>query len=74
MNSVTYTILTLLKKTSGHLSGTHIGKDLHISRSAVWKHISLLRDRGYDIESVPRRGTFCAPAPMLPGRRRSLPC
>ncbi len=56
MNSVTYAILTLLKEANTHLSGTWIGRELRISRSAVWKHISLLREQGYDIESVPRRG------------------
>jgi BirA family biotin operon repressor/biotin-[acetyl-CoA-carboxylase] ligase len=73
MNSVTYTILKLLKDADSPLSGTQIGSDLGISRSAVWKHISLLREQGYDIESVPRRGHSLHAGPDTPWVKEVTP-
>lgn len=40
----------------GYVSGEAISRKLKISRSAVWKHIVKLRERGYEIEASPRRG------------------
>lgn len=37
-------------------SGEAIGEKLHITRSAVWKHIVKLRERGYQIDATPRHG------------------
>ena len=39
-----------------HISGEELGKRLNVSRSAVWKHINELRNRGYIIDSSPRSG------------------
>ncbi len=50
-------ILELLYGNSGRwLSGEEISRNLGISRTAVWKHINLLRESGYDIESSSRHG------------------
>lgn len=50
-------ILKLLHKNSAEwLSGEEISRDLGISRTAVWKHIKLLREAGYEIESSSRHG------------------
>src|SRR3990172_3576194 len=50
-------ILKLLKENRGdYTSGTEIGKDLDLSRTAVWKHIEGLRKAGYNIEAVPSFG------------------
>lgn len=50
-------ILKLLKENRGdYLSGTEIGKNLDLSRTAVWKHIGSLRDAGYNIEATPNLG------------------
>lgn len=38
------------------ISGEEISKQLGISRTAVWKHINALKEQGYDIESVNRKG------------------
>lgn len=56
MNQTTGSVLDLLRRARGHLSGEAIGRDLGISRSAVSKHIAALRGSGYDIESTTRRG------------------
>ncbi|GAK11194.1 LOW QUALITY PROTEIN: biotin-protein ligase [Geomicrobium sp. JCM 19039] len=37
-------------------SGQEISDHLNVSRTAVWKHIESLRQEGYGIEAVPRRG------------------
>ncbi len=51
------TILELFKNRPDHfLSGADVCRKLGISRTAVWKHISQLRDNGYEIEAIPSRG------------------
>ncbi len=39
-----------------HISGEELGKRFNISRTAVWKHINELRNRGYKIDSSPKSG------------------
>ncbi|MDP6630395.1 MAG: biotin--[acetyl-CoA-carboxylase] ligase [Kiritimatiellia bacterium] len=66
MNASTDQIVRMLREREQWVSGEEIGADLGISRSAVSKHIGLLRDVGYEIGSSPRRGyIFCA-APNVP--------
>ncbi len=48
-------VLSLLKEEE-YVSGERISRILDISRTAVWKHIESLREEGYVIDSVPRRG------------------
>lgn len=48
-------VLSLLKQDE-YVSGEKISQGLHISRTAVWKHVEALREEGYVIDSVPRRG------------------
>lgn len=49
-------------------SGQVISEKLNITRSAVWKHIVKLRERGYVIEAIPRHGYRLAGRPdkLLP--------
>jgi BirA family biotin operon repressor/biotin-[acetyl-CoA-carboxylase] ligase len=49
-------ILDILKETNRSVSGQFIAKRLGISRTAVWKHISILQKDGYLIESRPNFG------------------
>jgi BirA family transcriptional regulator, biotin operon repressor / biotin---[acetyl-CoA-carboxylase] ligase len=56
MNDPVLALLDLLRRHDGPLSGEEAGRALHITRSAISKHIATLRRRGYDIESGPRRG------------------
>lgn len=51
-----YKILELLKSESGFISGEEIGRILNISRSAVWKNISKLKEFGYNITSSTNKG------------------
>lgn len=51
-----YRILELLRRQEGFLSGEEIGRELSITRAAVWKGIKKLREEGYEIEAVTNRG------------------
>jgi BirA family biotin operon repressor/biotin-[acetyl-CoA-carboxylase] ligase len=47
------------------VSGEQLGKRLHISRTAIWKHINELRENGYQIDSSPRLGYSLIEIPDL---------
>lgn len=50
-------ILRLLQESYGqHLSGEQISRELGITRAAVWKHIQALREEGFSIEAITRKG------------------
>lgn len=49
-------ILHILKNASDFLSGEDLSKELGVSRTAVWKHIKILRAEGYLIESITKKG------------------
>lgn len=38
------------------ISGENISKELGISRAAVWKHINYLKENGYEIEAINKKG------------------
>ncbi|MBF0194243.1 MAG: biotin--[acetyl-CoA-carboxylase] ligase [Magnetococcales bacterium] len=58
------------KPVSGHL----LGKELGISRAAVWKRIEGLRKSGYKIESYPRKGYVLVAEPDTPTARAVGSC
>ena len=43
-----------------------MAQTLGVSRQAVWKEINALRERGYEIESVPNRGYRSSATPAFP--------
>lgn len=50
-------ILQILKRNcEGFISGEDISEEFNVSRSAIWKHMNTLKEEGYEIESVPRKG------------------
>jgi len=50
-------ILRVFRQRPGqYISGEEISQTLGISRTAVWKHIRLLREQGYGIEAATSRG------------------
>ena len=50
-------LLELFEMHKGeYLSGQTIAEDLGISRTAIWKQIHALKEEGYDIESVKKKG------------------
>lgn len=58
-------ILNLLKKQE-FISGEYLAQQLEISRTAVWKHVQLLKNQGYEIESVKHKGYRLISCPDLP--------
>lgn len=46
----------ILDNNREFISGEEISKQLGISRSAVWKHIKSLKEEGYNIESINKKG------------------
>lgn len=49
-------ILQALEQADGYLSGQELSGMLGVSRTAVWKAIEKLREEGYQIEAVTKRG------------------
>lgn len=49
-------ILKLLKQSDAYLSGEELSQQFGVSRTAIWKYINQLREEGYEIESVTRKG------------------
>jgi BirA family biotin operon repressor/biotin-[acetyl-CoA-carboxylase] ligase len=61
------TILNLFRQSpEAYLSGERLSELLGVSRTAVWKQISHLRQLGYLIEAVPSRGYRLQGDPNLP--------
>lgn len=48
--------LRALQENGGYLSGEALSEQLDISRVAVWKAITALREQGYEIDSVTGKG------------------
>ena len=46
----------ILDNNKEFISGEEISKRLGITRSAVWKHIKSLKEEGYNIESINKKG------------------
>lgn len=50
-------ILNYLKENENRfISGEEISRKLNITRASVWKYINSIKDEGYNIESVSRKG------------------
>lgn len=49
-------ILEILKAEAGYISGQAMSKRLGISRTAVWKYMNGLKEEGYVIDSVNKKG------------------
>ena len=49
-------VLEYLRGANGYLSGQEISHRCGVSRTAVWKAVESLRQDGYIIDSVTRRG------------------
>ena len=62
-------ILDILRMNSQEpVSGEALSTQLKISRTAVWKHIQVLKKEGYAIEALPKKGYVLTSVPdkMLP--------
>lgn len=65
MHSKAAAILNLFRTEPGYVSGEFLSRELGVSRTAVWKHISALRNSGYRIEAVSSRGYRLISSPDL---------
>lgn len=66
-------ILRDLKEQADFVSGQRLAETHGLSRTAVWKRINILKQHGYEIESLPRRGYRLKSVPdlLLPAEIRS---
>lgn len=51
-----YLILEELKRQTHYVSGEDLASKLNITRQALWKHITTLQQKGYQIVAVPHLG------------------
>lgn len=51
-------ILKKLKESENKefISGEKLSEEFHMTRSGIWKYMNMLKEEGYIIESVPKRG------------------
>ncbi len=49
-------IIALLQESDDYVSGEEMSQTLGISRAAIWKHIHALKEEGYEILSVSKKG------------------
>ncbi|MGH8335246.1 MAG: biotin operon repressor, partial [Gammaproteobacteria bacterium] len=55
MSQTAHAIIRRLADGAFH-SGEQLARALHISRSAVWKHVRQIKSRGLEVFSIPGRG------------------
>lgn len=56
-------ILSCLRNAGGYVSGQQLCERLGVSRTAVWKAVNRLKEEGYRIESVSRKGYLLVESP-----------
>ncbi len=70
-------LVEILLSAKAPISGEEMGRTLGLSRTAVWKAVRRLRDLGYEVNAVPRKGYLLQ---TIPDRlysvvlRRNLKC
>lgn len=61
-------LIALLARHSGYLSGQEMSQELGVTRGAIWKELSALREQGWPISSSTRLGyRLDGPPPTLSG-------
>ncbi len=59
-------IIKLLKENENHfISGEKISENLGITRAAIWKYMKAIKEDGYEIEAVSRKGYKLISSPDL---------
>src|SRR5699024_12241295 len=57
MSSTRQKLIDLLSDAgTNYISGQYLSDTLNISRSAVWKHMNVLKEDGYEIEAKAKKG------------------
>ncbi|HRZ87226.1 MAG TPA: biotin--[acetyl-CoA-carboxylase] ligase, partial [bacterium] len=67
-------VRVLHEKGDHFISGEELAETLGVTRTAIWNHISRLRDLGYTIDALPHHGYRLAGIPdkMLPDEIRNV--
>ena len=47
---------TLKNNTKSYVSGEELSNTIGVTRAAIWKHIKQLKEEGYEIEAISRKG------------------
>ncbi len=55
----------LKNNDSDFISGEKLSEEFNMTRSGIWKYINMLKEDGYEIESVPRKGYRIISSPDL---------
>lgn len=58
-------ILKLLNESDDYISGEEISKILGVTRASIWKHIKALKDEGYEIEGISKKGYKLLSTPAI---------
>ncbi len=58
-------VLKLLRQEKDYVSGQELCEKLHVSRTMVWKIVNQLKEEGYKIEAVKKRGYCLRAVPDL---------
>lgn len=59
-------VLKILKDSGNDfISGEKISEDLGVSRAAIWKYINAIKEDGYEIEAISRKGYRIISAPDI---------
>lgn len=58
-------IKILREQPNKHVSGEKLSEILKVSRTAIWKNINILKEEGYIIETLPRKGYILRNTPDL---------
>ncbi|KPU42729.1 bifunctional ligase/repressor BirA [Oxobacter pfennigii] len=66
-------ILEIIKESMDFVSGEEISKSLGVSRAAIWKHMKALKEEGYIIEAVSKKGYKLLKSPDLLTPKEVLP-
>lgn len=65
MSTKTQILRELRQRVGEWVSGEIVSDDLKVTRSAIWKQINLLREEGYHIEALPKKGYRLLASPDL---------
>lgn len=58
-------LMLLLSAKNNYISGEEVSNKLGVTRSAIWKQVNNLRNRGYEIESSTKKGYRLVSSPDL---------
>lgn len=58
-------ILKVLKNSDDFISGEKLSEEFNMTRSGIWKYMNMLKEDGYNIESIPRKGYRIVSSPDI---------